>query len=224
MPVTISYDFKNAKPNDRTYIRSMRERFGWQRLGGSVFRYPHSAASDTAVGEDWLNAVVPALMFFRSFVLHRRLRLTKFTVDASSVSFVDLSDPKSLSHNVCNAGSFLGFVVRAPHAPQKAERWRGGDGSVRGAAAATDDLGDPGRPVVDRAACPAARGVAALARTALDSAAPHPRRRALRAPDRLPVESGPADVCVGLDGPSPLPAVGRTRHLGSDVAPAPAVL
>src|SRR5207302_265113 len=59
MPVTISYDFKNSKPNDRTYIRSMLERFGWQRLGGSVFRYPHSAASDTAVGEDWLNAVVP---------------------------------------------------------------------------------------------------------------------------------------------------------------------
>lgn len=120
MPVTVSYDFKNAKPNDRTYLRSMLERFGWQRLGGSVFRYPHSAVRDSSSGEDWLNAVVPALMFFRSFVLERRLTLTRFTVDASSVSFLDLSDPKAKLGKPVAKGSSLPLVD--PTNKQSAEK------------------------------------------------------------------------------------------------------
>src|SRR5262245_1374273 len=107
---------------------------------------------------------------------------------------------KSLSHNVRNAGSFLGFVVRAPHAPSTAEQWRGGDGSERSGPTATDDLGNSGRPVVDRAACPAPRGVAALARASLDSPAPHPRRDPLRAPHGMSVEGRAALVCVRFDG------------------------
>jgi hypothetical protein len=37
MPVTVSYDLADADYNDRNYVRSMFERFGWKRLGGSVF-------------------------------------------------------------------------------------------------------------------------------------------------------------------------------------------
>jgi hypothetical protein len=39
MPITLSYDLQTDDANHRTYIRSMFERFGWRRLGGSVFRY-----------------------------------------------------------------------------------------------------------------------------------------------------------------------------------------
>jgi len=88
MPVTLSYDLQTDDVNQRTYIRSMLERFGWQRLGGSVFRYP-GAGGD----EDWLNQVVPSLMFFRSYILAKGITLRFFTLDASSISFVDQSDP-----------------------------------------------------------------------------------------------------------------------------------
>lgn len=87
MPITVSYDLANADNNQRTYVRSMLERFGWRRLGGSVFRYP----SDNR-DEDWLNEVVPALMFFRSYVCHHRILVRYFTLDASSVVHIDHSD------------------------------------------------------------------------------------------------------------------------------------
>jgi len=53
-------------------------------------------------------------------VLHRRLRLTKFTVDASSVSFVDLSDPKARLGRAIAAGPALPLVD--PTNPQSAEK------------------------------------------------------------------------------------------------------
>jgi hypothetical protein len=58
MPITVSYDLAEASPADRNYIRSMFERFGWKRLGGSVLRYQLIDGQDE---EDWLNDVVPAL-------------------------------------------------------------------------------------------------------------------------------------------------------------------
>jgi hypothetical protein len=33
MPITVSYDLTAVDTNERTYIRSMFERFGWKRLG-----------------------------------------------------------------------------------------------------------------------------------------------------------------------------------------------
>jgi len=89
MPVTVSYDLRDAENNQRTYIRSMFERFGWKRLGGSVFRY----ASTTRGQEDWLNDVVPALMFFRSYVLHHGIVVRYFTLDTQAVTHIDFSDP-----------------------------------------------------------------------------------------------------------------------------------
>jgi len=67
MPITLSYDLRGAHPNRRNYLRSMLERFGWRRLGGSVFRYSgrHGKATGTTQ-QDWLNDVAPSIMLFRS--------------------------------------------------------------------------------------------------------------------------------------------------------------
>jgi len=119
MPVTVSYDLSKVSPDDRNYLRSMLERFAWRRLGGSVFRYSGRQRNGDLY-EDWLNDVVPALMFFRSFIQERKLKLSHFTVDASSVSFLDLSDPKApLGKNVLS-GSKLRF--RKPTNPRSARK------------------------------------------------------------------------------------------------------
>lgn len=88
MPITVSYDLGNANPNQRNYVRSMLERFGWRRLGGSVFRYPADNRE-----EDWMNDVIPSLMFLRSYVLQHTIQLRYFTLDSNSVVHLDHSDP-----------------------------------------------------------------------------------------------------------------------------------
>jgi hypothetical protein len=87
MPITISYDITAADNNERNYIRSMLERFGWTRLGGSVFRYEMGGDE-----EDWLNDVIPALMIFRSYILARNIKLKFFTLDTHSISRIDMTD------------------------------------------------------------------------------------------------------------------------------------
>lgn len=86
MSLTLSYDIQTEDNNHRNYLRSMLERFGWQRLGGSVFRYEDEDY------DDWLNRVVPSLMFFRSYILAADIHLRFFTIDANSTSFLDHSD------------------------------------------------------------------------------------------------------------------------------------
>jgi len=68
----------------------MFERFGWRRLGGSVFRYAGRKIKGV-MQEDWLNDVAPAVMFFRSYVLGNSIQVKSFTLDAMSVSRVDCS-------------------------------------------------------------------------------------------------------------------------------------
>ena len=87
LPITVSYDVSRADTNEPSYIRSAFERFGWKRLGGSVFRY------EPEYEEDWLNEGVPALMCFRSYVLARGITITAFTLDSHSVARIDTSDP-----------------------------------------------------------------------------------------------------------------------------------
>lgn len=93
MPITVSYDLANADDNARNYVRRMFERFCWDRIGGSVFRYD---LHDDTGQEDWLNDVVPALMIFRSYCLARNIQVRFFTLDASSVTRIDASDPEAL--------------------------------------------------------------------------------------------------------------------------------
>jgi hypothetical protein len=88
MPITVSYDLTEADSNQRNYVRSMFERFGWKRMGGSVFRYERREDE-----EDWLNDVAPALMIFRSYVLAKGITITAFTLDTNSVARIDTSDP-----------------------------------------------------------------------------------------------------------------------------------
>ena len=84
MPITATYDVTDLEANDRTRIRSAFERFGWEHIGGSTFRYPAFTHADDF--EDWLNCVVPALQFFRSFVLAKGVTLSAFTLDTHSSS------------------------------------------------------------------------------------------------------------------------------------------
>jgi hypothetical protein len=90
MPVTVSYDLRHATSNQRNYVRSMFERFGWRRLGGSVLRYDGRRIANV-VQEDWLNDVIPAVMFFRSYVLHHTITVRFFTLDTMSISRIDHS-------------------------------------------------------------------------------------------------------------------------------------
>jgi hypothetical protein len=93
MPVTVSYDLSATDTNDRTYIRSMFERFGWRRLGGSVFCYEGMKLEDGNLYEEWLNHIVPALMFMRSYIVQRNnLDLSFFTVSATGSSYIDFDD------------------------------------------------------------------------------------------------------------------------------------
>jgi hypothetical protein len=92
MPVTLSYDIATEDPNHRSYIRSMFERFGWQRLGGSVLRYSGRPIADGSYYDDWLNDITPSIMFLRSYVLLHNLHLKFLTIDAASTSFLDFTD------------------------------------------------------------------------------------------------------------------------------------
>lgn len=120
MPVTISYDLTSVKSNDRTYIRSMLERFHFKRLGGSVFRYSGVPDHDGIVYEDWLNHIVPAVMFFRSYILAKKIKLKFLTIDANSISMLDHSDRLALLGARPASGSKL--VLKEPTNKQSSEQ------------------------------------------------------------------------------------------------------
>ena len=108
VPITITYDIQGAPPTDHHRLQSMFERLGWEQLGGTVFRYPHTRQQKAAelsssprersltsrgaprrrgyqVAEDWLNDVVPALMILRAYIIHAQgegRTESKFTIDA----------------------------------------------------------------------------------------------------------------------------------------------
>ena len=85
MPITLTFDIDQASfhdNNDRTRIIANFERFGWEHVGGSNWRYP--ALGTDNISEDWFNHVIPALMYFRSLVEHANLDVYNFTIDAHS--------------------------------------------------------------------------------------------------------------------------------------------
>jgi hypothetical protein len=85
MPIVITFDIQGAPPVERNRIQSFFQRFGWENLGGSSYRYPRLGTVDQPV-EDWFNHVVPALMLFRAYLLSSGRPLTKFTLDVQSSS------------------------------------------------------------------------------------------------------------------------------------------
>lgn len=83
MPVVITFDIEGAPSVERNRIQSFFERFGWENLGGSSYRYPKLGTNDQPV-EDWFNHVVPALMLFRSYIISSGRPLTKCTLDVQA--------------------------------------------------------------------------------------------------------------------------------------------
>jgi hypothetical protein len=80
MPIIITFDQEGAGSNDLNRIHSMFLRFGWQNLGSSTYRYPHTDREGAP--EDWLNHVVPALMLLRSYFTTTGRVLHRFTIDS----------------------------------------------------------------------------------------------------------------------------------------------
>ena len=83
----VSYNFQGAAAIHNNRMQSMFERFGWQQIGGSCYRYPH--LTNVPAVEDWLNHVIPALMLFRTYVAGHDLQLSKLTIDAHSSTGID---------------------------------------------------------------------------------------------------------------------------------------
>jgi hypothetical protein len=76
-----------AKGSEHNRIQSFFERFGWESLGETSYRYPPLGSEESV--EDWFNRVIPALMLLRLYFLKARKRgrrLTKFTLDIQSSS------------------------------------------------------------------------------------------------------------------------------------------
>lgn len=86
MPIVFTFDIKGAQSTERNQIQSFFERFGWENLGGSAYRYPRLGAEQENPVEDWFNHVIPAMMLFRSYVLDSQRELTKYTLDIQSSS------------------------------------------------------------------------------------------------------------------------------------------
>lgn len=83
MPVVITFDIQAAPPIERNRIQSSFERFGWENLGGSSYRYPRLGTNDQPV-EDWFNHIIPALMLFRTYLISSGRQLAKCTLDIQS--------------------------------------------------------------------------------------------------------------------------------------------
>jgi hypothetical protein len=83
MPVVTTFAIVGALPVERNRIQSFFERFGWENLGGSSYRYPKLGTDDQPV-EDWFNHVVPALMLFRSYIITSGRMLSKCTIDVQT--------------------------------------------------------------------------------------------------------------------------------------------
>lgn len=84
MAIVITFDLTQYNANDHGRLRTMFERFGWENLGGTAYRYPKLGTDDQPV-EDWLNHVIPALMMFRAYLNNNKnVVLQRFTIDANS--------------------------------------------------------------------------------------------------------------------------------------------
>lgn len=81
MPVVITFDIAGATPTHHNQIQSLFERFGWENLGGTSYRYPPLTKVQPI--EDWFNHVVPALMLFRAYSLKHKV-IRKFSLDVQS--------------------------------------------------------------------------------------------------------------------------------------------
>jgi hypothetical protein len=85
MPIIVTFDIAKGNVSDYGRVQSFFERFGWENLGGTAYRYPPLGIEDST--EDWFNRVIPALMLLREALLKAKMnkrRLYRFTLDVQS--------------------------------------------------------------------------------------------------------------------------------------------
>ena len=127
MPIVFTFDLTGAPPVDRNRIQSFFERFGWQNLGGSAYRYPRLGAEREHPVEDWFNHVIPALMLFRAYVITSGREMPRFSLDVQSSAGrnaefdfgnppvpgdeVELYDTQQQQFGVSNLRDWLGEVT-----------------------------------------------------------------------------------------------------------------
>jgi hypothetical protein len=82
MSYRFSYDLdtSSADSDDRSRIRLIFERFGWQATGGSSLRYP--ALGKQEQPDDLFGQVIPALSLFRSLVSARKINVKAYSWSA----------------------------------------------------------------------------------------------------------------------------------------------
>lgn len=84
MSIILTFDIEGAPSVERNRIQCAFERFGWESLGGSAYRYPRLGTDEPV--EDWFNHVIPALMLFRTYVTQSQRPLSRFSLDIQSSS------------------------------------------------------------------------------------------------------------------------------------------
>jgi len=126
MPIVITFDLKGYEKNDHGKLKTMFEKFGWENLGGTAYRYPKLGTSDQPV-EDWLNHVIPALMMFRSYLSTRQgVILKRLSIDTNTSSGYN---PKtSFGHTVLPANEAASYdhVGQSKFSQSLLEAWLNG--------------------------------------------------------------------------------------------------
>jgi hypothetical protein len=93
VPIMLSFDLVGADAVHYKTLQSQFERFGWENAGGSCYRYPR--LNEPQYPEDWLNCVIPALMFFRTYICGRDFGLGKYSLDTQTSTGAHEQHPSS---------------------------------------------------------------------------------------------------------------------------------
>jgi hypothetical protein len=81
----VTFDLVRPTSLELNRLRGAFERFGWERLGNTAYRYP--ALDAVQQTEDWFNHVIPALMMLRCFACSLAASgrgLRAFSIDVQS--------------------------------------------------------------------------------------------------------------------------------------------
>jgi hypothetical protein len=108
MSIMFSYNLTGATSDQTNRVQSIFERFGWENVGGSCYRYP--PLQPTPPAEDWLNNVIPALMLFRAFILKQGITVERYSLDAQSSTGYS----GSYSNPIQAAGNIKLFTPKQP--------------------------------------------------------------------------------------------------------------
>jgi len=112
MPVIITFDIEAAPTDERNRLQSMFERFGWQQLGGTSYRYPSLGSKEPV--EDWFNHVIPVLMLFRAYILKSKRKLTRFSLDTQSSTGFNPDNKPAFGHAPAHPTDIKFYPTKQP--------------------------------------------------------------------------------------------------------------